>query len=68
VAAQIAAGESRILGVMIESHLEEGRQDITPGQPLRHGVSVTDACLGWSQTLPVLEGLAQAVRQRRAKA
>ena len=68
VAAQIAAGESRILGVMIESHLEDGRQDITPGQPLRHGVSVTDACLGWSQTLPVLEGLAQAVRQRRARA
>ena len=45
VAAQIAAGERRITGVMIESHLNEGRQDITPGQSLQHGVSVTDVCL-----------------------
>ncbi len=66
VAAQLGAGEARITGVMIESHLHEGRQDIVPGQPLQVGVSVTDACIGWEQTVPVLEQLAQAVRQRRA--
>ena len=65
LAARIAAGERRINGVMIESHLEEGRQDLIPGQPLRHGVSITDACIGWAQTLPVLQSLAQAVRARR---
>ena len=65
VADQIAAGDARITGLMIESHLNEGRQDIVPGQPLRHGVSVTDACIAWEQTVPVLERLAQAVRQRR---
>jgi 3-deoxy-7-phosphoheptulonate synthase len=68
VAAQIAAGDHRITGVMIESHLEEGRQDIVPGTPLRHGVSVTDACISMAQTVPVLQALAQAVRTRRAKA
>jgi 3-deoxy-7-phosphoheptulonate synthase len=66
VAAQIAAGEARIMGVMIESHLREGRQDITPGQPLQHGVSVTDACISFEQTVPVLEQLAAAVRARRS--
>ena len=68
VAQQIAAGDARIGGVMIESHLAEGRQDIVPGQPLQHGVSVTDACIGWVQTVPVLQGLAAAVRERRAQA
>lgn len=67
VAAQIAAGERRITGVMIESHLNEGRQDITPGQPLQHGVSVTDACLSWQQTAPVLRQLAEAVKARRKR-
>ena len=52
---------------MVESHLNEGRQDIVPGQPLRHGVSVTDACIAWEQTVPVLDRLAQAVRQRRGR-
>ncbi len=66
VAQQVAAGDARIMGVMIESHLHEGRQDIVPGEPLRHGVSVTDACIGWAQTVPVLRGLADAVRARRA--
>ena len=66
VAAQIAAGDQRITGVMIESHLEEGRQDIVPGQPLVYGVSVTDACIGFEQTVPVLRGLAAAVGSRRA--
>lgn len=62
---QVAQGDKRIIGVMIESHLEEGRQDLKPGVPLRHGVSITDACLGWTQTLPVLDALASAVRKRR---
>ena len=66
VARQIAAGDARITGLMVESHLQEGRQDIVPGQPLAHGVSVTDACISLAQTVPVLEGLAQAVRARRA--
>ncbi len=68
VASQIAAGDARITGVMIESHLEEGRQDIVPGQALRHGVSVTDACISFAQTVPVLKQLAAAVRARRAAA
>ncbi|MGL4807609.1 MAG: 3-deoxy-7-phosphoheptulonate synthase [Giesbergeria sp.] len=65
VAAQIAAGDARITGVMIESHLNEGRQDIVPGQALRHGVSVTDACISMEQTVPVLQALARAVHTRR---
>ena len=68
VAAQVAGGERRIMGVMIESHLEEGRQDIVPGTPLKPGVSVTDACISMAQTVPVLQGLADAVRARRALA
>ena len=67
IAARIAAGERRISGVMIESHLEEGRQDLIAGQPLRPGVSITDACIGWAQTEPLLQGLAQAVRARLAR-
>ena len=67
VAAQVAAGETRITGLMIESHLEEGRQDLQPGAALRHGVSITDACIGFGQTVPVLEGLAQAVQARRRR-
>lgn len=66
VAEQIAGGDRRVVGIMIESHLNEGRQDIVAGQPLRHGVSVTDACIGFEQTVPVLENLAAAVRARRA--
>ena len=54
VAAQLAGGDARITGVMIESHLEEGRQDLTPASAAP-GVSITDACLGWSQTAPVLD-------------
>jgi 3-deoxy-7-phosphoheptulonate synthase len=66
VAQQIAAGDARITGIMIESHLEEGRQDIVAGKPLQHGVSVTDACISMAQTVPVLQALAEAVRTRRA--
>ena len=65
VARQIAAGDRRITGLMIESHLHEGRQDIVPGQALQQGVSVTDACIGFDQTVPVLVALANAVRARR---
>ena len=68
VAGQIAAGEHRIIGLMVESHLEEGRQDIGPGTPLKPGVSETDACISMAQTVPLLQGLAQAVRARRALA
>jgi len=66
VAAQLAAGEERIFGAMIESHLNEGRQDLKPGKPPAHGVSITDACLGWEDTVVVLDQLADAVRLRRA--
>jgi 3-deoxy-7-phosphoheptulonate synthase len=66
IAKRVAAGERHIAGVMIESHLEEGRQDLRPGQPLLYGVSITDACIGWAQTQPLLKSLAQAVRARRA--
>jgi 3-deoxy-7-phosphoheptulonate synthase len=65
VSQQIAAGDERIIGVMVESNLKEGRQDIRPGQPLEYGKSVTDACLGWEDSEKVLEMLAQAVRKRR---
>jgi 3-deoxy-7-phosphoheptulonate synthase len=68
VAARIAAGEARITGLMIESHLEEGRQDLVPGLPLQPGVSITDACISFAQTVPVLHTLAAAVRARRALA
>jgi len=68
VASQIAAGDRRVTGVMIESHLEEGRQDLLPGVPLRRGVSITDACIGFAQTVPVLQELAVAVRARRRAA
>ena len=67
VAAQIAGGERRIMGLMVESHLHEGRQNLQPGQPLKPGVSITDACIGWEQTVPVLQALARAVRERRAR-
>jgi len=65
VAGQIAGGDRRIMGLMIESHLQAGRQDLVPGQPLRPGVSITDACIGWDDTAPLLAALAQAARARR---
>ncbi len=67
VCAQVAAGDERIIGVMIESHLSPGRQDLTPGKPLAYGVSITDACLGWDDSEKLLHQLAQAVRERRLK-
>jgi len=65
VAAQLAAGERRVVGVMVESHINPGRQDLLPGKPLEYGVSITDACLGWSDTVNLLETLAEGVRRRR---
>jgi 3-deoxy-7-phosphoheptulonate synthase len=65
IAAQVAAGDTRIIGVMVESHLVAGRQDLVPGQDLVYGQSVTDGCIDWAQSLGVLEGLAAAVKQRR---
>ena len=65
VANQLAAGDDRIVGVMVESHLVEGRQNLEPGKPLEYGISITDACLGWEDSIKVLEVLAQGVRTRR---
>jgi len=65
VAGQIARGDTRIIGVMMESHLVGGRQDITPELDLVYGQSVTDACLGWDETAPLLHELAQAATRRR---
>lgn len=66
VGTQIAAGQQAIFGVMIESHLVEGRQELVPGQPLTFGQSITDACIGWDDTENVLRHLAASVRARRA--
>jgi 3-deoxy-7-phosphoheptulonate synthase len=67
VAGQIEKGERRIVGVMVESNLVEGRQDAGPGKPLKFGQSVTDACLGWEDSAALLETLAGAVRKRRSR-
>lgn len=63
---QISCGSFAISGVMLESHLEEGRQALSYPSELKYGQSITDACISWEQTVPVLDSLAQAVRQRRA--
>ena len=65
VARQLTAGDERIVGVMVESHINAGRQDLVPGQPLAYGVSITDPCLGWEETAQLLETLADGVRKRR---
>ena len=62
---QIATSDYPIVGVMIESHLMGGRQDITPSQPLTYGQSIPDGFLGWETSVAVLEELAAAVMQRR---
>jgi len=68
VGAQIASGDRAIAGVMLESFLVGGRQDLVPGTELRYGQSITDGCLGWDTTVEVLEGLAGSVRDRDAAA
>ncbi|MBX3678690.1 3-deoxy-7-phosphoheptulonate synthase AroG [Cognatazoarcus halotolerans] len=67
VSAQLTAGDDRIIGVMVESHLKEGRQDLKPGVELEYGKSITDACIGWEDSVQVLDILAEAVRARRVK-
>lgn len=65
VAQQIAQGDQRIMGSMIESHLVAGRQDVIEGQPLTYGQSITDGCLNWDDTVQLLGHLAKAVQKRR---
>ena len=65
VASQIRRGNHNITGVMIESHLVAGRQDLIEGRELVYGQSITDACINWGDSVPVLEQLAAAVRDRR---
>ncbi|HYJ09088.1 MAG TPA: 3-deoxy-7-phosphoheptulonate synthase [Polyangiaceae bacterium] len=68
IARQVAAGNRAIFGVMLESFLVAGRQEIGERSQMTFGQSVTDGCLAWDSTVPVLEGLAEAVRARRARA
>jgi 3-deoxy-7-phosphoheptulonate synthase len=65
VGRQVAEGNHAIVGVMLESFLVAGRQELGSGE-LTYGQSITDACLGWEGTLEVLDGLAEAVRARRS--
>jgi 3-deoxy-7-phosphoheptulonate synthase len=68
VAEQVAAGDRAIVGVMLESFLVAGRQDLGGAEPLTYGQSITDGCIGWETTVEVLDGLAEAVRARRGAA
>ena len=68
VAGQIASGEEAVMGVMIESHLVAGRQDVVEGRPLTYGQSITDACIGWEDTVEMFGELAEAVERRRTRA
>jgi len=68
IASQIAQGERGIIGVLMESFLVDGRQDLVDPARLVYGQSITDACMGWEMTVPVLRGLAGAVRARRSVA
>lgn len=65
IATQVEAGDTRIMGVMVESHLVGGRQDLIPGRPLVYGQSITDGCIDWETSIGVLERLSAAVLQRR---
>jgi len=67
VARQLAGGEDRIFGIMVESHLKAGRQDLLPGKPLVYGQSITDGCIGWDDSRKLLDTLAEAVRKRRIR-
>jgi len=67
LARQIGAGSRRVFGVMLESFLVAGRQDVVAGSPLTYGQSITDGCLSWTDTRPSLEALAGAVHQRRQR-
>jgi len=65
--AQIAGGDGRIFGVVVESHLKAGRQDLLPGKELVYGQSITDACVGWEGSKKLLVVLADVVRKRSLK-
>jgi 3-deoxy-7-phosphoheptulonate synthase len=69
IAAQIAGGSRAIFGVMAEGNIQPGAQKFTPGQDdpsqLEYGKSITDGCLGWDDTVTLIDGLAQAVQARR---
>ena len=65
IAHQLKTGQDNIFGVMIESHLLEGRQDIEAGSRLTYGQSITDACIGWDDSKMLLVELAEAVRDKR---
>jgi len=65
VALQLSGGETRIVGVMVESHIAAGRQDLKPGVPLVYGQSITDGCIDWDTSVQVLDRLAEGVRARR---
>ena len=67
VGRQLAAGDQHIFGLMVESHLKAGRQELIPGHPLTYGQSVTDGCIAWEESVPLLDNLAASVRQRRSK-
>ena len=67
IAERIASGDRNVFGLMVESFLVSGRQDIKPGKPLTYGQSITDACLGWTETEPLLATLSEAVRSRRGR-
>ena len=63
----MSTGTRAVFGIMVESFLVAGRQDVSPGSPLTYGQSITDGCLSFDQTKPLLEGLAEAVVQRRQR-
>ena len=65
IGAQLANGDKRIIGVMVESNLVAGRQDLVPGQDLVYGQSITDGCIDWDTTVSALCALADAVEKRR---
>ena len=68
VGVQLAQGEGGIVGVMMESFLVDGRQDLVTPSALVYGQSITDACMGWEMTVPVIRELAEAIRARRSAA
>ena len=67
IAEQYRTGSNAIFGIMLESNLIEGNQTLKPNTPLKYGQSITDACIGWDETVQILENLAKAVRARRAR-
>jgi 3-deoxy-7-phosphoheptulonate synthase len=67
IARRVSAGDRNLVGLMVESHLKGGRQDLKPGRELAYGQSITDPCLSWEDSVPLLDELAGAVRQRRRR-